>query len=101
MWLPSAPREAGARTALAAAHHTLPDLDLVPVATTNTPATPATPHDPAAARWLPLDNSPRGRLPLAALTHTWPHLPAVSAPDPTDTTSLDGDLYPPPPMPPN
>ncbi|MDT0307223.1 replication-relaxation family protein [Streptomyces sp. DSM 44917] len=100
IWLPSAQREAGARTALAAVHRALDEPDLVPVATTSTAAV-VPGNDPAAARWLPLA-ARGGRLPLAHLTRAWPHLPPVSptsAPDPGPDGS-ETDLRPASPMPP-
>ena len=100
IWLPSPEREAGARTALAAALQSLDDPDLVPVATTNTAAAPDAPNDPAAARWLPLPTSPGGRLPLASLSRAWPHLTPVSPSAAADADTPEADLQPPPPMPP-
>jgi hypothetical protein len=102
-WLPSTRREAGARTALAAAHQRLADPTLVPVATTSPGAAPDQPTDPAAARWLLLpDTRTGGRLPLAELARAWPHLPAVSPSAATaDTETPPTALNPPPPMPPN
>ncbi|WP_193317890.1 MULTISPECIES: replication-relaxation family protein [Streptomyces] len=100
-WLPSAARESGARTALAAAHQSLDDPTLVPVATTHTNAAPPNNGDPAAPRWLPLPGSQSGRLPLAGLTRAWPHLPPVSPTSAQNTATPGSGLRPPPPMPPN
>ncbi|MEO3852754.1 replication-relaxation family protein [Streptomyces sp. B8F3] len=100
MWFPNSRREASARTALAPTHHNLTNPDRVPVATTSTEAAPTAPHDPAAARWLPLPDSPGPRLPLTTLTSAWPRLPPVSASTAADADSSGSDLHPPPPMPP-
>uniref|UniRef100_UPI000B19478F replication-relaxation family protein n=1 Tax=Streptomyces sp. SBT349 TaxID=1580539 RepID=UPI000B19478F len=101
VWLPSPHREAGARTALAAARQSLESPDLVPVATTSTAATPTAPSDPATARWLPLPAAPGGRLSLAGLTGAWPHLTPVSPSAATaEADTPDTALQPPPPMPP-
>lgn len=95
VWLPTARREAGARRALAAAQTALDNAALVPIATTSADlAAPGEQHDPAAARWLPLEATTAGRrLRLDELKGAWPHLPPLA---PTTETAPVRGLQPPP-----
>ncbi|MDT8916059.1 replication-relaxation family protein [Amycolatopsis sp. PS_44_ISF1] len=90
LWLPSARREAGARTALARVHADLDDPRAVPVATAAADLLdPAAPHpSPADAVWLPLTSARAGpRYTLSDLADAWPGL----APPADPTAAEDGE----------
>ena len=104
-WLPTARREATARTALAATATGLDHPETVPIATANPDHTPAV--GPAGPVWLPLHPAPAGpgpRISLARLATAWPHLhldPAAASTS-ENSTALDRRVVipPPPPRPP-
>ncbi|SFO04536.1 replication-relaxation family protein [Amycolatopsis rubida] len=87
VWLPTARREAGARTALARIHSGLDDPRTVPVATAAADLLdPAAPHpSPAETVWLPLTSARADRAgprySLADLPGAWPGLAPPADPD--------------------
>ncbi|MFD5321143.1 replication-relaxation family protein [Streptomyces sp. NPDC127098] len=101
IWLPTARREANARTALAGMQASLEDPALVPVATTSADYVPGSQKDFASARWLPLESRRIAvRLPLAELGHVWTHLPPLPHSSHTPAAQGTTGLRPPSPHPP-
>lgn len=117
VWLPTARREAGARTALARIHSGLDDPRTVPVATAAADLLdPAAQHpSPAEPVWLPLTSARTERAgprySLADLPDAWPGLAPPANPAEPDAPGAEGEgsdaaaaspyrLPPPNPMPP-
>ncbi|MET8779467.1 replication-relaxation family protein [Nocardia sp. NPDC004654] len=103
LWLPTALREANARTALRRTWERLPDPEAVPVATAAAELLPASPEaSPAEQLWMPLDTDTDRRR-LHELPALWSRrTPPTTSVDTEPAPSLNGlvVLAPPPPQPP-